>query len=170
MEFKVVNLAQVLDGEIMSTLGKGSILVKINGTEHMLYLLKADTNELEFMLDSSYHYARIVSSNSAETKILIDNQLLIVKRYSKMTEVLEKSLPSARAGDAENILISQIPGRVVTISAKTGASVKKGDVVMVLESMKMQIAVKAHKDGNIKEIKVEEGKTVGRNDVMAIIE
>src|SRR5919199_2954471 len=118
MEFKVVNLAQILDGEIMSTLDKSSLLIKINGIEHMLYLLKANTDELEFMLDSSYHYARIVSSNSAETKILIDNQLLIVKRHSKMTEVLEKSVPSARAGDdAENILISQIPGRVVTISA-----------------------------------------------------
>ena len=53
---------------------------------------------------------------------------------------------------------------------KVGDEVKKGDVVVVLESMKMQVAVKAHKDGNIKEIKVKQGVSVARNDVMAVIE
>ncbi|MRN68768.1 MAG: acetyl-CoA carboxylase biotin carboxyl carrier protein subunit, partial [Nitrosopumilales archaeon] len=37
-------------------------------------------------------------------------------------------------------------------------------------SMKMQVAIKAHKDGNIREIKVKQGTTVGRYDVVAIIE
>jgi biotin carboxyl carrier protein len=36
--------------------------------------------------------------------------------------------------------------------------------------MKMQVAVKAHKDGNLKEIKVKEGASVARNDVLAIVE
>jgi biotin carboxyl carrier protein len=36
--------------------------------------------------------------------------------------------------------------------------------------MKMQVAIKAHKDGKIKEIKVKESATVSRNDVVAIIE
>ena len=48
--------------------------------------------------------------------------------------------------------------------------VKKGDAVVVLESMKMQVAVKAHKDGNLKEIKVENGAAVARNEIIAIIE
>jgi biotin carboxyl carrier protein len=39
-----------------------------------------------------------------------------------------------------------------------------------VESMKMQVAVKSHKDGKIKEIKVKQGNTVSRNDVIAVIE
>jgi biotin carboxyl carrier protein len=51
-----------------------------------------------------------------------------------------------------------------------GNSVKKGDAVVILESMKMQVAVKAHKDGNLKEIRVKQGAPVARNDIVAIIE
>ncbi|HJM46027.1 MAG TPA: biotin/lipoyl-containing protein, partial [Candidatus Nitrosopelagicus sp.] len=48
--------------------------------------------------------------------------------------------------------------------------VKKGDVVCVLESMKMQVSVKAQKDGTIKGIKIKEGNSVNKNDVIADIE
>jgi biotin carboxyl carrier protein len=36
--------------------------------------------------------------------------------------------------------------------------------------MKMQVAIKAHKDGTLKEIKVKQGASVVRNDVLAVIE
>ena len=51
-----------------------------------------------------------------------------------------------------------------------GDSVKQGDVVCTLESMKMQVAVKAHKDGSVKSIKVKEAGTVAKGDLIAEIE
>jgi biotin carboxyl carrier protein len=36
--------------------------------------------------------------------------------------------------------------------------------------MKMQVAIKAHKDGTVKELKVKEGSSISRNDVVALIE
>jgi biotin carboxyl carrier protein len=169
MEFKVGDLAQPVEGEIISTLGNESILIKISGKEYILKLLKSGTNESEFILDHSFHHAKILASSSSEIKISIDGQTLTIKRHSKLTEVLEKSL-SLTTGGGENILTSQIPGRVVSILAKPGASVKKGDALVILESMKMQVAVKAHKDGNVKEIRAKEGATVARHDVVAVIE
>jgi biotin carboxyl carrier protein len=93
-----------------------------------------------------------------------------VRKHSKLTEVLEKASALGGAGGGDRNLASQIPGRVVNIAVKVGDDVKKGDVVVVLESMKMQVAVKAHKDGNIKEIKVKQGASVARNDTLAVIE
>ena len=49
-------------------------------------------------------------------------------------------------------------------------SVKKGDPIVVLESMKMQVAVKAHRDGIIKQIKVAQADTVARYDIVAILD
>jgi biotin carboxyl carrier protein len=95
---------------------------------------------------------------------------LTVKKHLKLTQVLGKSLAMVESGGSVNSLTSQIPGRVVSIIAETGMPVKKGDAVVVLESMKMQVAVKAHKDGNLKEIKVQKGAPVARNDIIAIIE
>jgi biotin carboxyl carrier protein len=36
--------------------------------------------------------------------------------------------------------------------------------------MKMQIAIKSHKDGTIKDLKVKEGSTVARNEIVAVID
>jgi biotin carboxyl carrier protein len=172
MEFKVGDLARLLDGEIVSSTGdnKNSVLLRIAGKEHSLRLLKSATNEFEFILDNKFHHAKILQSGSAEVKIMIDGQPLTVKKHSKLTEVLEKASAIGGTGGGDRNLASQIPGRVVNIPAKAGTEVKKGDVIVILESMKMQVAVKAHKDGNLKEIKIKQGASVARNDVLAIIE
>lgn len=170
MEFKVGDLAEMLDGEVLRTTDKNSVLVKIGGKQHNLRLLKTGTSEFEFMLDNTFHHAKILQSGSAEVKLIIDGQPLTVKKHSKLTEVLEKASAMGGAGGGDRNLTSQIPGRVVNIAAKAGTEVKKGDVIVVLESMKMQVAVKAHKDGNLKEIKVKQGASVARNDVLAVIE
>jgi biotin carboxyl carrier protein len=170
MEFKVGDLAQMLSGEVLRTTENNSVLVKIGGKEHTIRLLKSGTNEFEFILDNTFHHAKIVQSGSAEVKLMLDGQPVTVKKHSKLTEVLEKASALGGAGGGDRNLASQIPGRVVNISAKPGTDVKKGDVIVVLESMKMQVAVKAHKDGNLKEIKVKQGASVARNDILAVIE
>jgi biotin carboxyl carrier protein len=171
MEFRVGDLAHLLDGEVLRTSGDGStVLVRIGGKEHSLRLLRSGTNEFEFILDNTFHHAKILQSGSSEVKIVVDGQPLTVKKHSKLTEVLEKASALGAAGGGDRNLASQIPGRVVNIAVKVGDDVKKGDVVVVLESMKMQVAVKAHKDGNIKDIKVKQGASVARNDILAVIE
>ena len=170
MQFKVGDLAEMLEGEVLRTTDNNSVLVKIAGKQHVLRLLKFGTNEFEFMLDNTFHHAKILQLGTAEVKIMIDGQPLVVKKHSKMTEVLEKASAIGGAGGGDRNLTSQIPGRVVNVAAKPGTEVKKGDVILVLESMKMQVAVKAHKDGNLKEIKVKQGASVARNDVLAVIE
>jgi biotin carboxyl carrier protein len=170
MEFKVGDLVHLLDGEMLRTTGDNSVLLKIGGKQHILRLLKSGTNEFEFILDNTFHHAKILQSGSAEARIIIDGQPLTVKKHSKLAEVLEKASSLGGGGGSDRNLTSQIPGRVVNISAKPGSEVKKGDVIVVLESMKMQVAVKAHKDGNLKEIKVKQGASVARNDVLAVIE
>jgi len=170
MEFKVGDLAEMLEGEVLRTTDNNSVLVKIGGKQHVLRLLKTGTSEFEFIFDNTFHHAKILQSSSSEVKLMIDGQPLTVKKHSKLTEVLEKASPLGGASGGDRNLASQIPGRVVNIAAKPGTEVKKGDVIVVLESMKMQVAVKAHKDGNLKEIKVKLGASVARNDVLAVIE
>jgi biotin carboxyl carrier protein len=170
MEFKVGDLSQMIGGEVLRTGENNSILVSIGGKERTIRLLKSGTGEFEFILDNTFHHAKILQSGSAEVKLMLDGQPITVKKHSKLTEVLEKASALGGAGGGDRNLASQIPGRVVTIAAKPGAEVKKGDVVVVLESMKMQVAVKAHKDGTLKEIKVKQGASVARNDILAVIE
>jgi biotin carboxyl carrier protein len=172
VEFKISDIAQMLNGQVLRTGGddNNSIIVKIGDKERTIRLLKSGSNEFEFILDNTFHHAKVSQSGSSEIKMILDGQPISLKKHSKLTEVLEKASALGGAGGGDRNLASQIPGRVVNIAAKPGAEVKKGDVILVLESMKMQVAVKAHKDGNLKEVKVKQGASVARNDILAVIE
>ena len=65
---------------------------------------------------------------------------------------------------------SEITGSVWKITSKLGDSVASGDVLMILESMKMEIPVVPEDDGTIVEILVIEGQSVSEGQVVAIME
>jgi len=170
MEFKINNLDEINTGSISQSGGNGKIIATINGKQHSIQIISLKNSILEFILDNSYKTAKILEFGSAYIKILIDGEEIDIKKHSKLTEVLEKSTALSGASSGENKLLSQIPGRVVSIMLKVGDQVKKGDSIIVLESMKMQVAVKSHKEGKIRDIKVKVGDTVSRNDIVALIE
>jgi biotin carboxyl carrier protein len=170
MEFKINNLDEINTGSISQSSGNGKIIATINGKQHSIQIISLKNSILEFILDNSYKTAKILEFGSAYIKILIDGEVIDIKKHSKLTEVLEKSTALGGASLGENKLLSQIPGRVVSIMLKVGDQVKKGDSIIVLESMKMQVAVKSHKEGKIRDIKVKVGDTVSRNDIVALIE
>ena len=170
MEFRVSNLDRPVNAELISTLGESEVLVKINQKDFRLKVLRLSTDIIEFMIDNTYHYAKILNSSTSVVNLIVDGSEMRINKHSKLSEVLEKSLSKISQMTGINNLTSQIPGRVVSIIGKQGDSVNKGDSIVVLESMKMQVAVKSHKDGKIREIKVKQGNTVSRNDVIAVIE
>ena len=63
--------------------------------------------------------------------------------------------------------IEAVPGKVVKIVASVGQSVKAGDSVVIVESMKMEIPVVAPQDGTIASIDVAEGAAVENGDTLA---
>ena len=67
--------------------------------------------------------------------------------------------------DPEKIL-SFIPGTVLDIFVKKGQTVKKGDVLMILDAMKMQNKLKSGIDGKIKKILVNEGDRVSKGTLL----
>jgi biotin carboxyl carrier protein len=170
MEFKIDNSDNILSGSINESSGNGKMVATINGKEHFIKIVGLKNSILEFILDNSYRTAKILEFGSAHIKLLMNGEQIILKKHSKLTEILEKSMVLGGSSSGENKLLSQIPGRVVSIMVKAGDQIKKGDSVIVLESMKMQVAVKAHKDGQIRDTKVKIGDTVSRNDVVAVIE
>jgi len=60
-------------------------------------------------------------------------------------------------------------GKVFRIVKKAGESVSKGDTVIILEAMKMEIPMVSTADGTVKEITVSEGQPVEAGDLLAVI-
>jgi pyruvate carboxylase subunit B len=77
------------------------------------------------------------------------------------------SAPKSSGGGA---LQAGVQGTVLRVVANVGDSVKNGDVVVVLEALKMEIEMKATCDGTIKQILVKQGDSVNAGQDLAIIE
>jgi len=70
----------------------------------------------------------------------------------------------------KGVVTAPMPGKITKIKVKIGDEVKKGDVVAMLEAMKMENEILAPNDGVVKEIRVSEGANVNRGDIIMIIE
>ena len=65
---------------------------------------------------------------------------------------------------------SPMPGKILNVKAKAGDSVKKGDVIILLEAMKMENEIVASQDGVLASVNVAVGDTVEAGDVLATLE
>lgn len=66
--------------------------------------------------------------------------------------------------------VSPMAGKIVSVKVKKGDSVKIGDVVCILEAMKMENEVAATKTGIVQEVNVTEGSLVNEGDILVTVE
>lgn len=71
---------------------------------------------------------------------------------------------------ATEIVDAPITGKIVGVKVKAGGKIKEGDVVCILESMKMENPILCPVSGTIKEVKVAPGQVVKAGAVIAVVE
>jgi propionyl-CoA carboxylase alpha chain len=75
-------------------------------------------------------------------------------------------LPEKQAADTSRLIVSPMPGLVVSIDVTPGQEVKEGETVAVIEAMKMQNAIKAERDGVVKTVGPKAGDPVAADEVL----
>ena len=73
-----------------------------------------------------------------------------------------KAAPAAGAVNVE----APMPGNILDVKVKAGDAVKAGDVLVILEAMKMENDIVAPQDGTVASVSVAKGDTVNVNDVL----
>ncbi|MGB7685582.1 MAG: acetyl-CoA carboxylase biotin carboxylase subunit [Solirubrobacterales bacterium] len=81
----------------------------------------------------------------------------------------ERKSGGAAAASSES-LPSPLQGTVLKVAVAEGAEVAEGDLVCVIEAMKMENEITAHRSGKVTSLNVSEGAAVGSGDVIAVIE
>ena len=75
--------------------------------------------------------------------------------------------PAAPAGAAGAVAVkAPMPGNILDVKVAAGASVKAGDVLVILEAMKMENEIVAPQDGTVASINVHKGDTVNSGDTL----
>jgi acetyl-CoA carboxylase biotin carboxyl carrier protein len=67
-------------------------------------------------------------------------------------------------------VLTEVAGKIWKIEARPGAQLAADDVILILESMKMEIPVVAPRAGRLAELRVKEGDAVNEGDVVAVME
>ncbi len=80
---------------------------------------------------------------------------------------LHKRLPKKTPPDTSRLVVAPMPGLVVSMDAVEGGEIKSGQVICVLEAMKMQNIIRAERDGVIKAVGAKAGDSVAADDILA---
>lgn len=107
--------------------------------------------------------------NGTEYAISIE---LISEQEAKAAQAAPKAAPAAApaaaAGEGEKIN-APMPGNILAVNVKEGDVVKKGQVLMILEAMKMENEIMAGTDGTVTSVCVAKGATVETGAVLCTI-
>ena len=103
-----------------------------------------------------------VSSDGAKRWVTIDGQTIMLTK----TSGAKRGVRHDHAGG----LIAPMPGQVRSVSVGVGDAVKKGQTLLTMEAMKMEIRIQALKDGIVKMVYAAQGQTVEREQILIEME
>lgn len=161
MKFSFEQNSQVISVELVPS-GRG-YRATIGGETVDVEILRAEDGKLDLLIDGKRVTAR-VSSENTKRWVTVNGQ----------TFVLTKSSGARRSGHggqhAAGELIAPMPGQVRAVNVSEGDVVTKGQTLLVLEAMKMEIRIHALQDGTVKKLFVKQGQTIEREQVLIDIQ
>jgi len=120
-------------------------------------ILEHDHERIVFLLDGAVHraYTRVTSR---EVRVVLDGRETVFLRQAATAAA------AAHAADTEEpVLRAPVPGRVLRVAVEARATVLAGDVLLVIEAMKMETPVVAPADGTVIEVHVASGDLVDQD-------
>jgi biotin carboxyl carrier protein len=133
------------------------------GGNVMIYVVKINNKEYEVEVEKGK--ANLLKTTESVASIPA------VKTVEVKSEPAKAAAPAAPVvqGAGEPIK-APMPGNILDIKVSAGKSVKKGDILVILEAMKMENEIVAPRDGVVTQIVVAKGAVVSTNDVLLTIQ
>ncbi len=127
------------------------------------------TNSFSLILNGKSHYLTITESNEGY-EVTVDQHTNLVKVKDETKLLLEQFGFTDSGADHAGEIHAQIPGLVTQIFVDENATIKKGQQLFILEAMKMENEITSPVSGVLKNILVEVGQPVEKNDLIMEIE
>jgi biotin carboxyl carrier protein len=154
--------------------------VEKNDEKNNSWFVNNNTVDLDMMGEKNFHVllnnksynAEIVEINVQEKtfKIKVNGNLYETQLKDKMDFLLQSMGLDTLNSKKINEIKAPMPGLVLDIKVSEGSVVKKGDVLLVLEAMKMENNLKSPSDGIVKKIVAKKGTAVEKNQLLISFE
>lgn len=133
-------------------------MIELNNKRYDVEIFEEQKNTLRIKIGSKEYIVHVVENDNNST-----TQLLSRNTHNKVNEqvgIIQKSIEIGSSLLEENVIFSEIPGRILKILVSEGDRVSMGDTIAVVESMKMEIEIKSPRSGIVKKILVKDGSYV----------
>lgn len=151
----------VLNGatHVVTPLPSGAITV--DGTRYAAEVRHPSREERMVLLDGKPHRMLVVR----------DGDVLHVHLRGRTHSVrrIPDAVQAAAEGAADDEVRAPMPGTVIRVAAQPGATVRRGETLLVIESMKVETAIIAPRDGVVASIGAAEGATFDRGALLAAL-
>ncbi|MCK4678772.1 MAG: biotin/lipoyl-binding protein, partial [Bacteroidales bacterium] len=129
-----------------------------------------DVGEIDFTFNDKTYFASITKGDEGKSKVTINNKDFQVARKDLLDgDMVEHGEDEALVGEDNNI-IAPIPGRIFKVNIKEGDEIKKGDVVLVIDAMKMENNIVSKRDAVVKKILINMDEMVDAGTALVEIE
>lgn len=112
-----------------------------------------------------------VSANTVTTAAPVQTSAPAIVKEAPKAELkpAPAAQPAVSGGQGSIKVNSPMPGSIVKVNVQVGQKVAKGDIVCVLEAMKMENEIPAPQEGTIASVNVQSGASVNTGDVLATL-
>jgi biotin carboxyl carrier protein len=114
-------------------------------------------------------YEALVQPCEEELEVLLHGQFFLFSVEDERQRRLRQTTGGSVTQRGEFNMKSPMPGLIISVIVREGQEVKKGDRLIVLESMKMQNELKAPRAGVIRSLRVKNGDNVEQNQVLLTV-
>lgn len=140
--------------------------VVVDGTVYEVDFDSISGQPVYSLLVDGQSYEAYVYPSDEGWQVLIHGRLYAAQVEDERERRLRAAGGGGVAERGEYLLKAPMPGLVVSILVDEGQDVKKGDVLVVLESMKMQNELKCPRDGSISRLRVKPGDSVEQRQTL----
>ena len=141
-------------------------LILVDGIPYEVDFASISGQPVYSLLIDGRSYEGYMYSSDDEWEVLLQGTLYNVQVEDERERRLRQALGEGPAQHGEFHLKAPMPGLVVAVPVEDGQEVAKGDVLVILESMKMQNELKSPRDGRISRIRVKVGDSVERKQTL----
>lgn len=127
-------------------------------------VLQVTDGKLDLLIDGE-RVTAYISSDNAKRWVTTKGQTVVLTKSSGA-----RSRGKGTGHDHTSELAAPMPGLVRSVNVEQGEAVSKGQTLLVLEAMKMEIRIHAPREGKVQKLLVKPGQTVEREQVLIEIE
>lgn len=169
MEIKVT-IDEVTESVKIIEKSKGKYNFTIKDQSHQAYIKSLESGFAEIVINDYSHRFVISNDEKGNGFVSFNGHIFSINRIDSLVE--EDVFGTLDHGSKDHgEIVSPMPGKVVKINVAPGQSVKKGDILLVIEAMKMENNIISPKEGKIEKINVKVGEMVnGSKELLALAE